>query len=525
MRPLRRALLAPFALALALAACATPGAPIAQQPSPSSAGTATAAAAEPPTATTAASPAVTATDAPTTAPTAAATDEPTNEPTAAAPTSAPSGGLPRAAYFISAETNQVTRIEADGATTRQITFEELPVRWLAVAPNSGTIVYVAADDAGVGALYALDGGGRRRLMAGTISQPALSPDGQTVAYRLENPEPGLIVGQDESPTGVWVSSTGGMRPSLVRADAPDDDEFDPDNPAWVYWPIDYSPDGRLLALYAFDGDGPGIPGGQVVFLERAGSGERTTGFTCCEEERWSLDSRSLLVAGGGPGPDVRYGLFRLDAATGAEEDLLPGLPDDTVALVTAPQQLADGAVYAFVELLPWADLSWEHPFRPALSRVEADGAVTPLRPATEGPLEVLWDPQAAGALVTTFADEARGDAEGQLIWLPAGPGEPLRLPALGSLPRWASNVPLSAGECGAFSDIRFEPAGTRSARPEARDVQLRLAALGFDPGPADGLYGAGTQAAVRAFQDARGLSASGDVDCATWRALIASEGP
>ena len=45
--------------------------------------------------------------------------------------------------------------------------------------------------------------------------------------------------------------------------------------------------------------------------------------------------------------------------------------------------------------------------------------------------------------------------------------------------------------------------------------------LGFDAGPPDGFYGERTPAAVQAFQRSRGLPATGDVDCATWQAMLA----
>ena len=50
-------------------------------------------------------------------------------------------------------------------------------------------------------------------------------------------------------------------------------------------------------------------------------------------------------------------------------------------------------------------------------------------------------------------------------------------------------------------------------------LQLRLAAQGFAPGPADGIWGRRSATALEAFQRARGLPASGNADKATIAAL------
>ncbi len=52
-----------------------------------------------------------------------------------------------------------------------------------------------------------------------------------------------------------------------------------------------------------------------------------------------------------------------------------------------------------------------------------------------------------------------------------------------------------------------------------RGVQRRLRALGFYRGQADGLWGAGTQAALERFQQGRGLQANGQINPATLEAL------
>jgi N-acetylmuramoyl-L-alanine amidase len=56
-----------------------------------------------------------------------------------------------------------------------------------------------------------------------------------------------------------------------------------------------------------------------------------------------------------------------------------------------------------------------------------------------------------------------------------------------------------------------------------RDLQQRLAAFGSDVAPDEpGSFGTGTHAAVRAFQDARGLRVDGIVGRETWSALVES---
>jgi peptidoglycan hydrolase-like protein with peptidoglycan-binding domain len=56
-------------------------------------------------------------------------------------------------------------------------------------------------------------------------------------------------------------------------------------------------------------------------------------------------------------------------------------------------------------------------------------------------------------------------------------------------------------------------------RERVRQVQERLTAAGFDPGPADGIVGPRMHAALRAFQQARGLEPTGEPDDQTLTAL------
>ena len=55
-----------------------------------------------------------------------------------------------------------------------------------------------------------------------------------------------------------------------------------------------------------------------------------------------------------------------------------------------------------------------------------------------------------------------------------------------------------------------------SKDPAVRDLQQALKTLGHDPGPVDGIFGARTESAVKAFQRAKEIPADGIVGRVTW---------
>ncbi|WWT39812.1 putative baseplate hub subunit and tail lysozyme [Microcystis phage Mwe-JY25] len=63
------------------------------------------------------------------------------------------------------------------------------------------------------------------------------------------------------------------------------------------------------------------------------------------------------------------------------------------------------------------------------------------------------------------------------------------------------------------------PPAAAAPASSVKNIQWRLAQLGFDPGPSDGKWGPRTEAAVRQFQRARGLAADGIVGPRTRLAL------
>jgi peptidoglycan hydrolase-like protein with peptidoglycan-binding domain len=55
-----------------------------------------------------------------------------------------------------------------------------------------------------------------------------------------------------------------------------------------------------------------------------------------------------------------------------------------------------------------------------------------------------------------------------------------------------------------------------STDPAVRDLQEALKALGYDPGPVDGVFATKTENAVKAFQQAREITVDGIVGRITW---------
>lgn len=436
---------------------------------------------------------------------------PTSNPTLPPPQDLPPV-LPAPLYYLA--DGQIWRMERDGVNTRQITFESSAIAEFDLAALNNALVYAVGEGASR-SIVVLDASGRTELFTGPASQPRIKPDGSAVLYRLDQPVPGLIIGEESTPTGVWLSYRSGGRPSLVQADDPLPPSLDPAQEVYAYSPVSWSPVGAQFMLFGSNIALAGLPGGQLLIKNQDTNTELEL-FTCCEEEVWSVDGSAITVTGGGPGPDMRYGLWRIDPATGSEQDLLESQDDSLLPLVTAARQLADGAVYAFVELAPATDVTFDYPFEPTMQRIAADGTLTQLRSERFRLQEALWATDASGAVVA--------DSNPTLRWLPSD-GSPAReLAMFGSNLRWGSaTVTPDAAACANFATISWQPPANRRVDAAVTDVQRRLLALGYsEVGADDGLFGDQTKAAVMAFQQANGLPASGDIDCATWQRLISN---
>jgi peptidoglycan hydrolase-like protein with peptidoglycan-binding domain len=99
------------------------------------------------------------------------------------------------------------------------------------------------------------------------------------------------------------------------------------------------------------------------------------------------------------------------------------------------------------------------------------------------------------------------------------------LPVTGSI-NLATAQALGVGVPRLLPPATVEPVPAATAAPSAplsqqavRNVQARLRALGFYQARPDGIWGAGTQAAIERFQRGRGLEASGPINPTTAQAL------
>ena len=100
---------------------------------------------------------------------------------------------------------------------------------------------------------------------------------------------------------------------------------------------------------------------------------------------------------------------------------------------------------------------------------------------------------------------------------------PLAAPAVSAAPA-ASETVTSIVDPPAIAagDVQPQPPPVPAARPtnreltwaEVHELQARLRALTFDPGPLDGVKGPLTSGGVRRFQESRGIPATGAVDLA-----------
>ncbi len=261
-------------------------------------------------------------------------------PVATAPP-AEAGVLPAALYFISDASGlpQVWRLAPDSVTLTQVTDEAEAVEGFAVSPGVGEIAYIVQNqiftvlpDGSARALI-VDGGSPAEtdqyFLYEKINDLAWSPDGLTLAYGRGGLNLYSIL--EGTSQQVLANESRDVGSGLVVADR-------------LFYPDAWSPDGSRLLVRI------GYYEGSTYGVWTSASGAFTqlqSRYNACCFYSWSLDSARLWVASPYIGM-VDPGLWRFDAASGAETELLPSQnPDGTLNFASFPLELGSDLLYFF----------------------------------------------------------------------------------------------------------------------------------------------------------------------------------
>jgi WD40 repeat protein len=364
---------------------------------------------------------------------------------AATPTNVPDVStslLPRSLYFLGRDDQSLTqlyRMESDGRTKTQLTFEPVNVTDYDVSMADGSIAYVASNQL---LLADADGSNRRVLIDGGTGpdlhgfyNPVFSPDGGTLAY---------------AHTGLNLYSVSTGVSSLVIEDQLEEPQIlngvEQSLPIETYWPERYSPDGTklLINLGYFEGSSLAIYDPVSNSLVRlTGAEDALICYTSCtySDIEWSADSAGFYSANSQN--DYSYdtgGLWKVDAVTGAVTTLIPlGLGDGTIELPDEPFLAPDGQLYYFFGAFSVDSGYFDAPLL-ELVRSAPDGVTgrTVLRSENFRLMqEALWAPDASFAIVATLPERSWDQGGGVLELYPTdGQKEPVWLAPFGQQMKW-----------------------------------------------------------------------------------------
>ncbi len=250
----------------------------------------------------------------------------------------PSGMLPRPLYYRAPDgggIKQVYRLDADGVTVTQLTFEPANVEGYDVNPLDSSLAYVANNQL---LRMNADGSGRQVLMDGgpldpnepylnAVSSPVWAPDGVTIAFGYT----GLSF--YSTVTGTYATSVANVIDDVGGISVPRE----------IFHPERYSPDGLHLLLFVgwYEGGTYAVFTPASSLLNRASYEGIFLGTAT-----WTRDSSAVYVAS----PDlgmIESGLWRL-ALNGSVTEVIPTQnSDSTFNFVDAPWFAPDGQLYSF----------------------------------------------------------------------------------------------------------------------------------------------------------------------------------
>jgi len=308
------------------------------------------------------------------------------------PPSGTSGLLPRPLYYLnndSAGFLQVHRLETDGETAQQITFEPSDVETYDVSPADGSVAYTSDNQL---LLVDVDGSNRRLLVDGgplgsdesyatsRVRGVAWSADGKTIAFGYG----GL---------NFYALNTGAINKVL-------ENQVDTSLGIAIlregYSPIEYAPDGsKLLINIGY------YEGGVYALYYLSGNAlvrSEENAVTCCEGS-WAPDGSAYYAASPYLGM-ISPGLWRINA-DGKVDILLAGEYPGPLDFAQDPTLGLDGQLYFFHNsMIQVEDMVNRMPLYMVRSGTDGVTGRTNLYPAPfEDINEILWAPDASFAIL------------------------------------------------------------------------------------------------------------------------------
>jgi hypothetical protein len=315
----------------------------------------------------------------------------------------PSSLLPASIYFLANDSIgrlQVFRLERDGATVTQLTFEPVEVKEFEVSLVDGSVAYISNNQIitvnadGSDRAMIFDGGAMDEInpFLTSIRGLAWSPDGLTIAFGYKGLNLYSII--EGVSNRVLDDVTREMDGGFVF-------------PEELYVPEIYSADGSklILTLAYYEGASTAIYHPASGGLVRLSGGEGT--IICCGDYHLTPDASALFSASPFMGMS-RAGLWRVDVASGDVTALLQSdFDSNPLDAADNPFLAPDGQLYYFYAAVPNMD-GFMTRAQLQLVRSAADGVSgrTVLRPETfERMTEALWAPDASFVIVANAQDE------------------------------------------------------------------------------------------------------------------------
>jgi hypothetical protein len=339
--------------------------------------------------------------------------------------------LPHSLYFLGTgnEGNlQIFRMERDGKTRTQLTFEPVSVDDYDISLADGTLAYVANNQL----LLANADGSNRRIVVDGGNHPVFSPDGRTLAY---GDGEGLILYDFSTGVSNLVIENQYGEP------LPNGALF----PIELYWPEKYSPDGTKLLVAL--GHWEVAPSHAVYYPgtnELVRHAEVQEYLDCCSFHggpEWSPDSASFYgVASAHDYAFLQGALWRVDARRGEITTVLS--PRDNSGMLSLPKEpylAPDGQLYFFFGRYNETSGYFDAPVLELVRTLPKGGAnIAVLRGENFRLMgEALWAPDASFVIVATLPDRSWDQGGGVLELYPTdGQKDAVWLASYGAQMKW-----------------------------------------------------------------------------------------